>query len=69
MNQVCWLYITPLVFVTLLIDELYRYSKMLFQNPSYLLLGLILGLSVFVEGIILLLIGVGMWPWKDILLV
>ena len=35
---------------------------MLFQNPSFLLLGLILGLLVFVEGIILLLIGVGMWP-------
>ena len=68
-NQVCWLYITPLVFVTLLIDELYRYRKMLFQNPSYLLLGLTLGLLVFVEGIILLLIGVSMWPWKDMLLV
>ena len=42
---------------------------MLFQNPLYILLGLILGLSVFVGGIFLFLIGVGMWPWKDILLV
>ena len=60
MNQVCWLYITPLVFVTLLIDELYRYRKMLFQNSLYIYFwGLYWGYQYLFGENVLLLIGVG----------